>query len=182
MPPLLDAAATTLLLGTLGMSLQRRPQAEVQALHKPAFQLLCTAAASTNAAAAPANAAANAAPAALPLPGATEVHWRAPSLLPISPRVPIAGLPLPTPISSPTSISPKEMGLEDGLRDRASYVELADLRALLATARRPTHLHTPPRGRARAGHRPSRRSRPAAARVQAAAQVARRRRAAARGR
>ena len=48
-PPLLDAAgaaqqlgpaATTLLLGTLGMSLQRRPQAEVQALHKPAFQLL----------------------------------------------------------------------------------------------------------------------------------------------
>ena len=41
-------------------------------------------------------------------------HWRAPSLLPISPRVPIAGLPLPTPISSSTSISPKEMGLEDG--------------------------------------------------------------------
>ena len=64
MPPLLDAAATTLLLGTLGMSLQRRPQAEVQALHKPAFQLLCTAAASANAAAAPANAAANAAAAA----------------------------------------------------------------------------------------------------------------------
>ena len=28
-PPLLDAAVTTLLLGTLGMSLQRRPQAEV---------------------------------------------------------------------------------------------------------------------------------------------------------
>ena len=113
MPPLLDAAATTLLLGTLGMSLQRRPQAEVQALHKPAFQLLCTAATSANAAAAPAAAAANAAP---PLPSATEVppHWRAPSLLPISPRVPIAGLPLPTPISNPTSISPKEMGLEDG--------------------------------------------------------------------
>ena len=61
-PPLLDAAATTLLLGTLGMSLQRWPQAEVQALHKPAFQLLCTAAASANAAAAPANAAANATP------------------------------------------------------------------------------------------------------------------------
>ena len=49
MPPLLDAAATaqqlgraatTLLLGTLSMSLQWRPQAEVQALHKPAFQLL----------------------------------------------------------------------------------------------------------------------------------------------
>ncbi len=116
MPQQLGAAATTLLLGTLGMSLQRRPQAEVQALHKPAFQLLCTAAASANAAAAPANAAANAAPAAPPLPGATEVppRWRAPSLLPISPLVPIAGLPLPTPISSPTSISPNEMGLEDG--------------------------------------------------------------------
>ena len=28
--------------------------------------------------------------------------------------MPIAGLPLPTPISSSTSISPKEMGLEDG--------------------------------------------------------------------
>ena len=95
------------------------------------------AAAAASAAAAPANAAANAAPAAPPLPSATEVppHWRAPSLLPISPLVPIAGLPLPTPISSPTSISPKEMGLEDGLRDRASYVELAHLRALLASAR-----------------------------------------------
>ena len=47
-PPLLDAAAAAqqggpaacaLLLGTLGASLQRRPQAEVQALHKPAFQV-----------------------------------------------------------------------------------------------------------------------------------------------
>ena len=74
------------------------------------------AASAASAAAAPANAAANAAPAAPPLPSATEVppHWRAPSLLPISPLVPIAGLPLPTPISSPTSISPNEMGLEDG--------------------------------------------------------------------
>ena len=48
-PPLLDAAgaaqqlgpaATTLLLGTHRMSLQQQPQAEVQALHKPAFKLL----------------------------------------------------------------------------------------------------------------------------------------------
>jgi hypothetical protein len=78
------------------------------------------AAAATAAAAAAAAAAAStnapAAPAAPPLPGSTEVppHWRAPSLLPISPLVPIAGLPLPTPISTSTSISPKEMALEDG--------------------------------------------------------------------
>ena len=48
-PPLLDAAgaaqqlgpaATTLLLGTHRMSLQQQPQAEAQALHKPAFKLL----------------------------------------------------------------------------------------------------------------------------------------------
>jgi hypothetical protein len=76
------------------------------------------AATATAAAAAAAAASTNApaAPAAPPLPGSTEVppHWRAPSLLPISPLVPIAGLPLPTPISTSTSISPKEMALEDG--------------------------------------------------------------------
>ena len=73
-----------------------------------------TAAAAAAAAAASTNAPAP--PAAPPLPGSTEVppHWRAPSLLPISPLVPIAGLPLPTPISTSTSISPKEMALEDG--------------------------------------------------------------------
>ena len=76
------------------------------------------AATATAAAAAAAAASTNApaAPAAPPLPGSTEVppHWRAPSLLPISPLVPIAGLPLPTPISTSNSISPKEMALEDG--------------------------------------------------------------------
>ena len=73
-------------------------------------------AATAAAAAAAASTNAPAAPAAPPLPGSTEVppHWRAPSLLPISPLVPIAGLPLPTPISTSTSISPKEMALEDG--------------------------------------------------------------------
>ena len=75
-----------------------------------------TAATAAAAAAAAASTNAPAAPAAPPLPGSTEVppHWRAPSLLPISPLVPIAGLPLPTPISTSTSISPKEMALEDG--------------------------------------------------------------------
>ena len=73
-------------------------------------------AATAAAAAAAASTNAPAPPAAPPLPGSTEVppHWRAPSLLPISPLVPIAGLPLPTPISTSTSISPKEMALEDG--------------------------------------------------------------------
>ena len=73
-------------------------------------------AATAAAAAAAASTNAPAAPAAPPLPGSTEVppHWRAPSLLPISPLVPIAGLPLPTPISTSNSISPKEMALEDG--------------------------------------------------------------------